>query len=322
VFFPKYLNNPLFWNYGRSMWTGLEARAIRSLIETEHLHFDLIHAHFTWPSGAVAVEIGKTSEVPVVVTEHTSATVNKFLDNRDPIAISTWRNADAVIRVNKLDIGRICEAADIPASSVHYIPNGYDADRFYPMDAGECRRQLDLPLDKKIILNVANPYDRVKGHDVLIDAFEKIAKVHPNVICVVVGDGKLKDSLMSRTRELHLEDRLLFVGKKPHQEIPLWLNACDVFVLPSLMEGNPTVMFECLGCGKPFVGTKVGGIPGVITSGDYGLLCEPGDAEDLAEKLAIALEIKWDRKKIIDYSGQFTWENISKSIMDLYHSVL
>ena len=63
-------------------------------------------------------------------------------------------------------------------------------------------------------------------------------------------------------------DHVEFVGGKPHAEIPIWMNACDVFVLSSLSEGNPTVMFECVGCGKPFIGTKVGGIPEIIISDD------------------------------------------------------
>ena len=77
------------------------------------------------------------------------------------------------------------------------------------------------------------------------------------------------------------------------------MNACDLFVLPSLNEGNPTVMFEALGCGKPFVGTKVGGVPEVIASDDYGLLVEPADPEDLAEKILVALDREWDREAIL-----------------------
>lgn len=76
------------------------------------------------------------------------------------------------------------------------------------------------------------------------------------------------------------------------------MNACDVFILPSLSEGNPTVMFECLGCGKPFVGTKVGGIPEIINSEDYSLLCEPANPKELAEKILIALDKGWDNEKI------------------------
>jgi len=100
------------------------------------------------------------------------------------------------------------------------------------------------------------------------------------------------------------------------------MNACDLFVLPSLNEGNPTVLPEALGCGKPFVGTRVGGVPEVISSDDYGLLVEPADAEDLAEKILAALNREWDREAILRYAQQFTWENIAKEIMGVYEQVL
>lgn len=99
------------------------------------------------------------------------------------------------------------------------------------------------------------------------------------------------------------------------------MNACDVFVLPSLNEGNPTVMFECLGCGKPFVGTKVGGIPEVITSNDYGLLVKPGNSQDLAKKIGFALNKIWDEDHIRNYAEQYCWENIAKQIQQVYRFV-
>ncbi len=114
----------------------------------------------------------------------------------------------------------------------------------------------------------------------------------------------------------------MLAGGKPHNEIPLWMNACDLFVLPSLNEGNPTVMFEALGCGKPFVGTTVGGVPEVITSDAYGLLVEPADPGNLAENILVALDREWDQEAILRYAERFAWENIAKEIMGVYARVL
>ena len=63
-------------------------------------------------------------------------------------------------------------------------------------------------------------------------------------------------------------------------------------------------MFECLGFGKPFVGTKVGGVPEIITSEDYGLLCEPANSK-LVEKILIALDNEWNDEKIRKYAERF-----------------
>jgi glycosyltransferase involved in cell wall biosynthesis len=74
---------PLFYFYGRGFWVYLEKRAILKLIQKEKIKFDLIHAHFTWPSGAVAVVFKKEFKVPVVITEHTSVTFKKVIDKKD-----------------------------------------------------------------------------------------------------------------------------------------------------------------------------------------------------------------------------------------------
>jgi glycosyltransferase involved in cell wall biosynthesis len=82
------------------------------------------------------------------------------------------------------------------------------------------------------------------------------------------------------------------------------------------------VMFEALGCGKPFVGTKVGGVPENITSEVYGFLVEPANSEELAEKILIASDKEWDYEKILRYAERFRWENIVEEIMRVYKETL
>ena len=98
-------------------------------------------------------------------------------------------------------------------------------------------------------------------------------------------------------------------------------NVADLFVLPSLFEGNPTVMFEALGVGLPFIGTNVGGIPEIIISDEYGLLCEPANPKDLAENIMIGLNKEWNREKIMEYANQFTWENIANKTREIYELI-
>jgi teichuronic acid biosynthesis glycosyltransferase TuaC len=67
---------------------------------------------------------------------------------------------------------------------------------------------------------------------------------------------------------------------------------------------------------------KVGGSEEVVASDDYGLLVEPADPEDLAEKILVALDREWDREAILAYAERFTWENIAKEIMGVYAQIL
>ena len=321
VYFPKYVNLPLFYFYFRDFWIYLEKRTILKLLNKKNISFGLIHAHFTWTSGAVAVELKKGFEVPVVITEHTSTTFERIIDKKDSQYIKTWKLCDAIIRVRKDDI-HFFDSVGIPLDKVYCTPNGYDHKKFAKLDEQMCREKLNLSLDKKIILNVGNLYSEVKGHKYLIEAMNKVVKHRKDVLCIIIGSGKLKNKLEKQIKKLKLEDHVKLVGGKPHDKIPIWMNAADLFVLPSLNEGNPTVMFECLGCGKPFIGTKVGGEPEVITSEDYGYLTEPADPEEFAEKILIGLDREWDYEKISEYAKQFTWENVAKNILEVYKTVL
>ena len=100
------------------------------------------------------------------------------------------------------------------------------------------------------------------------------------------------------------------------------MNACDLFVLPSLSESFGVVQVEAMACGKPVVATRNGGSEEVITSDDYGLLVEPGDPDDLAEKILVGLDREWDREVILAYAERYTWENVAKEIVGVYEQVL
>jgi len=317
VYFPKYLNCPLFYKYGRDLWVYFEEKAIRKLIESEGLRFELIHAHFTWHAGAVAVRLKEKYNVPVVITEHSSRTFTSAVENKKSQFIRSWNLCDAIIRVKKGDIP-LFKGVGIPLDKVYYIPNGYSHHLFSDLNSQDCRKQLGIPSETKVILNVGNMYSEVKGHKYLIEAMNKVIEQRKDVLCFIVGGGKLENRLKNQISSSGLEEYIKLVGSKPYHEIPLWMNACDVFVLPSLNEGNPTVMFECLGCGKPFIGTRVGGIPEIITSENYGLLCDPAAPVDLADNILLALTKQWDKNKISGYAEQFTWGNIAQEILKVY----
>ncbi|MBP2144558.1 glycosyltransferase involved in cell wall biosynthesis [Methanofollis sp. W23] len=310
---------PLDYNY--KVLGKTHYRKICGYVSRNDLKGGIVHAHHTWSAGYVGARLKEEHDVPFVVTAHGYDIYSL------PFKDAEWRakieyvlnTADHIITVSQSNLACI-KKLDV-STPVTVIPNGFRSDLFYPRDTSECRRALNLPQDKKIILTVGN-LEHVKGQKYLVEAIWRITRERKDVLCVIVGAGKLHASLERQIHSLGLEDYIMLACGKPHDEISLWMNACDLFVLPSLNEGNPTVMFETLGCGKPFVGTKVGGVPEVITSDDYGLLVEPADPEDLAEKILVALDCKWDREAILTYAERFTWENIAKEVMCVYDQVL
>ncbi len=321
VYFPRFLHLPL--GYFRKRRGEREAKVIEKTIQKKNIKFDLIHAHFTWPSGYAGAKLSKKFSAPLIITAHGYDVYSLPFKNNawfERIKFSL-DSADHVITVGRSNYEILVNKLRIQENKISIIPNGFDSSKFKPIDKISARKTLGLPLDNMIMLNVANLVP-VKGHRYLIEAMKYIIKVRDDTMLVIVGDGPLKKELENQIKKLGLDGYIKLVGAKPHEEISLWMNAADLFVLPSLSEGNPTVMFEALGVGLSFVGTAVGGVPEIITSEDYGLLCPPADPECLAEKILIALEKDWDREKIRKYAKQFTWEEIARKTFEVYNGIV
>lgn len=290
-------------------------RKFKEYMQKYDIQFDIIHAHFTWPLGYAGVKLAKEFDVPAVVTIHENREwfLREYNSGNKKI-YWTWQNADALIRVNKIDVPLLKKFN----KNVFSIPNGFNPKRIYVTDKELAREYLKLPKDKKIIFSLGVLTPR-KGFQYLIQAMPKILEKHKeDVLCYIGGSGPYLKSLQKLIKKLNIKKHVHLLGYIPDDQLALWMNAADLFVLPSLSEGNPTVMFEALGVGLPFVGTAVGGVPEIITSEDYGLLCPPADPECLAEKILIALEKEWNREKIRKYAEQFTWENITHDIYKIY----
>lgn len=295
--------------------------AIRAFNFLKKHDFNIIHTHETWYcllAGVLYKKLVRRKNVKLIHTFHTAPYTPLPLGGSSFLQYLV-SNCDIVTYASnglKENMEKEYGVKTNPSKS-RITLNGYKSSLFYPMETLYCKKILNISANCKIILSVGNLLP-IKGHRYLIEAIKEIAKNRTDIICYIVGNGYLMKTLQEQINKTKLNNYVRLVGERPYEEIPLWMNACDVFVLPSLEEGNPTVMFECLGCGKPFIGTAVGGIPEIITSDEYGLLCESANPKDLAEKILIALEKEWDREKIIKYAEQFTWDKITENIVGIY----
>ena len=317
IYSPKHLALPLIGRLNQYF----VFRSIDKMIQKENLGFDLIHTHFTWPFGHIGVELKEKYKKPLIITAHGydiydlpfrnsywQSKIKKILDSADYIITVSNKNLDCI---KKLKVG----------THVKVISNGFDEKLFYPRDKEECRKKLNLPINKKIILTVGNLVE-VKGQKYLIKAMKKIVEKRKDVLLVIVGSGILKQELGNLIEYFNLQNYINLVGGKPHNEIPLWMNACDIFVLSRLNEGCPTAASEALGCGKPFIGTKVGGVPEICINDKMGYLVEPANSDELAEKILAALDKEWVSEDILNHAKPFTWERITEKIMQVYEDLL
>ncbi|MBI3736332.1 glycosyltransferase family 4 protein, partial [Candidatus Sumerlaeota bacterium] len=122
-----------------------------------------------------------------------------------------------------------------------------------------------------------------KGHKYLFDALPRIIEAAPDFVLLVVGAGSLEDELKAQVARLGAAEHVIFTGFRT--DIPKFLAAFDLFVMPSISEGLGTAIIEAAMAGLPIVATQVGGIPDIIESGESGLLVPPADPAALAEAM-------------------------------------
>lgn len=174
---------------------------------------------------------------------------------------------------------------------VRVIPNGVDLEAYppAPTDATKrnARRELGLPVDRTLLLYYGHltPW---KGVRVLVEALPKALEDNPDADLVIARThyGKDEQAIRARLRELGLAERVKFLGIC---DVPMLLQAIDCGVVPATAAVgtacHPNVVLEYHSAGVPIVASRVGSIPEAVVDGHTGLLANPGDAQDLGEKL-------------------------------------
>jgi len=301
---------------------GLSFKLIKS-----HKEWDIVHIQASGPLGGFIPAISATFlkkffKFPLIVTFHYSNTP-LFAKKHKHILSFVLRSSDVFIVVSSRQKSAILKVVKKYDEKIIVVPNGYNPGRLPGIPKDETRKMLGLDPNDRVLLNVALLLEK-KGQRYLIDAMDIIANKHNrrDVRCFIIGEGPLKEKLQEQINRLGLQNHVKLLGYVPDDQLALWMNAADLFVLPSLSESFGIVQIEAMAVGTPVVATYNGGSEEIIISEDYGLLCPPADPECLAEKILIALEKEWDREKIRKYAEQFKWENIAKKTLGVYQKVL
>ncbi len=152
-----------------------------------------------------------------------------------------------------------------------------------------------------------------KRIDKVIYAFEELVKEHPQAVLEVIGDGPERQNLEILAQKLHIGEQVEFLGRVTRSETLARLQRADIFVLNSVYEGLPHLVIEAMACRVPVIATNIGGTNEVVKDGETGLLVEVDNDAQLKEKIAILLEDKQLRQRLVDTAHQsvrenFTWE--------------
>jgi glycosyltransferase involved in cell wall biosynthesis len=208
---------------------------------------------------------------------------------------------------------------------VHVVPNGIDTERFRPLDSKHIRRELDLPLDAKIILFGASPgaTETRKGFDLLVGALRCLIKRKiSNTMLIVFGD-RLPDEISA------LDINAVSMGKIADDRVLAKVySVADVLVSPSRQENLSLTVLESLSCGTPVAAFDIGGMPDLISDEHNGWLARPFDVSDLADKLWSAMCLSDDSRHKYGAAARrtatrrFSLEAEAAAMRELYQLVL
>lgn len=315
--YPRYFSVPAVakpvegYSLGRMLLTEIER-----IRRKEGFTPDLIDAHLAFPDGFGAVRAAQSLGLPVTVTlrGHDINDLHAF-----PVR---WRQVQYALR-NATRVFGVCRAlidgaiaAGAPPERTAVLANGVDPELFHPIPRDAARRELGLPLDRRLVLSVGHLVER-KGFHLLVEALKRLHDEGlSDVDMVFVGaggeEGDFTPQIQARARALGLSERVHFVGAVPNDRLFRYYSAADVFALASDKEGWPNVLFEALACGTPPVATRVWGTPECLHRPEYGVLVEARSGEGLAQGLRTALERTWDRDLLIRYARANTWVDVGR----------
>ena len=181
----------------------------------------------------------------------------------------------AVVTVSQANARHIETAHGVDRRRIKVVPCGVDTRRFSPNG-----RRADPPH----IVCVARLVP-VKNLGLLLEACRLLRARGREFRCVVVGDGRSRDDLVSLRDRLRLRRVVRLVGPAPQREVLAWWRRASAAVLTSDSEGMPVSLMEAAACSVPAVATAVGGVPEVVEDGVTGLLVPRGDDEAVASAL-------------------------------------
>jgi phosphatidylinositol alpha-1,6-mannosyltransferase len=215
----------------------------------------------------------------------------------------------------------------VAAQSMVKIAPGIDTDHFSPQDARELRNELGLS-EKKVIVSVGRLVHR-KGQDVLIEAMPAIIKDVPNAHLLMIGEGPYRGYLENRVKALGIQESVTFIGRIHYVDLPRYLCAGDLFVMPSRsrlagleVEGLGIVYLEASACGLPVIAGDSGGAPDAVLEGQTGLVVDGTQKTEVASAV-VELLLDPERSQAMGIRGrqwviqEWRWEIWSARFAEL-----
>jgi glycosyltransferase involved in cell wall biosynthesis len=294
--------------------------------------YDVLHAHLASSHAIVCAFIGALLKKKTIVKLGASRELGEIMMSKKSW-FGRWKldylkkHVDKFICTNQ-EMEKELRAEGFPETAIESIPNGVDPNDFHPLSEQE-RTKLKTQLgiaDRWIVMSVARLTPQ-KSLDTLLAAWKEAVEKAKRGLLLIIGDGPQKGELQALSVRLGLESHVRFLGTLKSEEVKRYLQASDVFVLPSITEGISNSLLEAMAVGLPSVVTNIGGLNEMIVSGVNGFLVETGDAEGLTRTMLSLWEDRDECGKLGTAARdqvcmEYNLETIAQRYYSLYDAIL
>lgn len=259
-------------------------KQIGSYIRTNSI--DIIHSH-GYKSNIYAFLANLKNKKPLVTTCHNWIGSSLKLRLYTCLDKAILKKFDQIIPVAKTVKEKLLKIG-ITEERITLIENGVDIEKFRSCEKGESLKKELVPDPSRKVIGTISRLTREKGVSCFLEAAKVVLKRRPDCFFLVVGEGMERRALGEKARSLGISDQVIFTGTR--SDIPEILSIIDIFVLPSLVEGQPMALLEAMASQKAIVATEVGDVPKILRNGEIGFVVPPGDSDALARGILFYLE--------------------------------
>jgi glycosyltransferase involved in cell wall biosynthesis len=312
--------------------------AVSSRLATENRLFRIFWEQVVWPwqlrqfeatlLHSMAFVTPLFSRCPAVITVYDLSfyhfperfpTLQRFyLSSQTRRSCQRARRIITISESSRQDVHRFL---DVPLSRIDVVVPGVDP-AYRPLpedDVAAFRQQQGLA---RFVLHVGTLQPR-KNIPVLIKAMALLDD--PEIKLVLVGGkGWLYDDIFGQVQALGLTDRVIFTGYVPDEALPMWYNAAELLLFPSVYEGFGLPVVEAMACGTPVIASNSSSIPEAV--GEAGLLFDPDDVETLVNQMTAVLtnpQLQATlRQQGLDHAQTFSWERAGRETAVVYQRAL
>jgi glycosyltransferase involved in cell wall biosynthesis len=290
---------------------------------------DVIHSHF-WMSGLAALNARPTT-TPLVHTYHALGVVRQrhqpdsgsLVAVRDRVERRILDESDAIVATCTDEVRELGKIGG-RGRQIDVVPCGVDVSMFHPF--GACKSRTGL--------RRAVCVSRLVPRKGIADAIKALAAVPATELIVIGGpqDSELSNDdeyrrLVSLARAWGVHDRVRFTGGLPQADVAAWMRSADVVIAVPWYEPFGIVPVEAMACGKPVIGSAVGGLLDTVQPGETGILVRPRSPEELAAAWRSLLEddarrIAMGRTAHVRARRDFPWRVVARRTLGTYERVL